>query len=64
MTLLITQDYIALNEWMTVSNEVERMWKEAAMAYCKVLRFELGTSWIQVRSSTTSANMLAYSPQW
>jgi hypothetical protein len=30
-------DYIRSNHYIVVNNELERMWKEAAMAYLKIL---------------------------
>jgi hypothetical protein len=30
-------DYVPLNDWMIVNNQVERMWKEATESYFKVL---------------------------
>jgi hypothetical protein len=30
--MTVIQDYTALNDWITIINELERMWKEAAVA--------------------------------
>jgi hypothetical protein len=34
-TLSVTQDYIVLNKWITLINEIERMWKEAVMKFAQ-----------------------------
>lgn len=39
IALSVTQDYIALNEWTTMNNELQSMWKEAVMGiYLKTNR--------------------------
>lgn len=37
LMIVIHLDYTILNEWMIVNYELERMWKEAAVDYLKVL---------------------------
>jgi hypothetical protein len=32
-----SSEYIVSNDWMIVNNELERIWKEAVVGYCKVL---------------------------
>jgi hypothetical protein len=34
-------DYAVLNDWMTVNNELEMMWKEAVVAQFEVLHWQL-----------------------
>jgi hypothetical protein len=33
----VISSYVALNGWMIVNNELERIWKEAAVVWCKLL---------------------------
>jgi hypothetical protein len=39
---IVNSDYIALNDLMTANDELDRIWKEAAVAYSRAVVFNLG----------------------
>jgi hypothetical protein len=57
--LLVTQDYVASNDWMMVNNELERISEEAVVISFKVLSRHLPGSTEEYHEKSHSSYLVA-----